>query len=327
MVAGRALYVPSMECQGRAVSTEAKKGPTVAVCQLNVDIDPSLTPMANRANNLANAKAAIEKAHEETGADIVVLGECFNCPYDVTQFQPYSEPIPTNMRDIVPESHPSTSMLSGVAKELGIYLIGGSFPELRNGKVYNTSVVFSPEGELIAKHAKVHLFDIDIPGKQSFKESDSLTAGDSVTTFDTPWCKIGLAICYDIRFPQLAVLMREENCKLLVYPGAFNTTTGPLHWELLQRARAVDNQCAVVTASPARNPNSAYQAWGHSTIVDSWGNVVATCDEKPTIISAEIDLEKVDQVRQNIPISKQRRFDVYSDIKPSSIYAARWNDN
>ena len=128
MVAGRALYVPSMECQGRAVSTEAKKGPTVAVCQLNVDIDPSLTPMANRANNLANAKAAIEKAHEETGADIVVLGECFNCPYDVTQFQPYSEPIPTNMRDIVPESHPSTSMLSGVAKELGIYLIGGSFP-------------------------------------------------------------------------------------------------------------------------------------------------------------------------------------------------------
>ena len=143
-------------------------------------------------------------------------------------------------------------------------------------------MVFSPEGELIAKHAKVHLFDIDIPGKQSFKESDSLTAGDSVTTFDTPWCKvlcsphlfvltgsqlitygvqIGLAICYDIRFPQLAVLMREENCKLLIYPGAFNTTTGPLHWELLQRARAVDNQCAVVTASPARNPKSAYQAW------------------------------------------------------------------
>eukprot|EP00656_Telonema_subtile_P010058 TRINITY_DN14801_c0_g1_i3.p1 TRINITY_DN14801_c0_g1~~TRINITY_DN14801_c0_g1_i3.p1 ORF type:complete len:211 (-),score=33.23 TRINITY_DN14801_c0_g1_i3:119-751(-) len=207
-------------------------------------------------------------------------------------------------------------MLSTIAKELGVYIVGGSIPEIRDGKVYNTAIVFSPEGELVAKHAKVHLFDIDIPGKQSFRESDTLTAGSSVTTFDTPWCKVGLAICYDVRFPQLASLMRQEGCKMLIYPGAFNTTTGPAHWELLLRARAVDNQCAVVAASPARNPNSAYQAWGHSTIVSPWGEIVATCEHEPTNISAEIDLNRVDEVRQNVPISKQTRDDVYHDVRP-----------
>merc|ERR1711924_173886 len=173
---------------------------------------------------------------------------------------------------------------------------------------------FSPTGEVVAHHSKVHLFDIDIPGKQTFRESDSLTAGSAVTTFDTPWCKVGLAICYDIRFPQLAVLMREQGCKMLIYPGAFNTTTGPAHWKLLQRARAVDNQCAVVTSSPARNPSSSYQAWGHSTIVDPWGEIVATCGHEPTTIHATVNLDRVDQVRQQVPISKQKRLDVYQDV-------------
>jgi len=117
------------------------------------------------------------------------------------------------------------------------------------------------------------LFDIDVPGKITFKESDTLSPGDNLTIIDSPWGKIGVGICYDIRFPELAMLMREKGVGLMVYPGAFNTTTGPLHWELLQRARAVDNQVFVATASPARNPDSSYQAWGHSSLISPWGEV------------------------------------------------------
>jgi len=158
------------------------------------------------------------------------------------------------------------------------------------------------------------VFDISVPNGITFKESDTLSAGNSITTFDTPFCKVGLGICYDLRFPQLGMLMREQGCKLLVYPGAFNTTTGPPHWELLQRARAVDNQLYVATASPARNPESKYQAWGHSSIVSPWGDVIATTEHDPDTIIAEIDLNRVDEIRQNIPISKQARLDIYSPV-------------
>ncbi|GBM25775.1 Omega-amidase NIT2, partial [Araneus ventricosus] len=116
----------------------------------------------------------------------------------------------------------------------------------------------------------VHLFDIDIPGKITFKESDALAPGKSLTTFTMGKWKIGLGICYDIRFPLMANIYAEKGCNLLVYPGAFNMTTGPAHWELLQRARAVDNQLYVATISPARDETASYHAWGHSTLVSPW---------------------------------------------------------
>ncbi|CAE7889029.1 Nit2 [Symbiodinium sp. KB8] len=173
-----------------------------------------------------------------------------------------------------------------------------------------------PLGTLIAKHRKVHLFDIDIPGKMTFKESETLSAGDSITTVDTPYGKIGIGICYDMRFPQLALAYRDSGCSLLVYPGAFNTTTGPLHWELLQRGRAVDNQAFVITASPCRNPDSKYQAWGHSTIVDPWGAIVATTEHEAATFVADLDLGQVETVRKQIPIMKQERLSLYPR-KPS----------
>lgn len=164
-------------------------------------------------------------------------------PYSTEQFPKYAEEIPPTAAELNIDSHPSTFMLHDEAKRSGIYLIGGSIPERdADGRVYNTSVVFDPTGDIVAKHRKVHLFDIDIPGRMTFKESDTLSAGSSLTTVDTPYGKIGIGICYDIRFPQLALLYREVGCKLLIYPGAFNMTTGPIHWELLQRARAVDCQ-------------------------------------------------------------------------------------
>lgn len=202
----------------------------------------------------ANISNAVKKIGEcaRAGAQIVCLPEMFNCPYSNDSFLPYSEAIPAGE---------TTRALLKVASDHKIYVIGGSIPERdpSSGKIYNTCVVVNPAGEMIAKHRKIHLFDIDIPGKMTFKESETLTAGDDVTVFNVDGIgKVGLGICYDIRFPELAMRMRKEGCKLLIYPGAFNTTTGPLHWELLARARAVDNQCYVAVVSPARNPESKY---------------------------------------------------------------------
>ena len=116
-----------------------------------------------------------------------------------------------------------------------------------------------------------------------------LIIGNNFTVFDTPYCKIGVGICYDMRFPELADVMRQQGAEMLIYPGAFNTTTGPAHWELLQRARAVDNQLWVATASPARNPASTYQAWGHSSLINPWGEVVATTGHDQDIVYGEVD--------------------------------------
>eukprot|EP00514_Thraustochytrium_sp_LLF1b_P001094 CAMPEP_0184508818 /NCGR_PEP_ID=MMETSP0198_2-20121128/957_1 /TAXON_ID=1112570 /ORGANISM="Thraustochytrium sp., Strain LLF1b" /LENGTH=291 /DNA_ID=CAMNT_0026898615 /DNA_START=5 /DNA_END=880 /DNA_ORIENTATION=- len=277
----------------------------LAMCQILVGTDKAI--------NLAAARTAIKEAAAK-GAQMVALPECFNSPYATSSFPVYAETIPATAGDLNEEEQPSTAMLIAAAKESNIYLIGGSFPEKDDKGVYNTSLVISPEGELVAKHRKVHLFDIDVPGGVTFKESDTLSAGNTITTFDTPFCKVGLAICYDIRFPQLAMLMRDAGCKMLVYPGAFNTTTGPPHWELLQRARAVDNQVFVATASPARNPDSDYQAWGHSSIVSPWGEVLATCEHGPATVFADIDISKADEMRQNIPVSKQLRTDLYNTV-------------
>jgi len=207
-----------------------------------------------------------------------------------------------------------TAMLVRVAKELNIYLVGGSIPEVDNktGKVYNCNVVVSPAGEILCKHRKVHLFDIDVPGKITFRESDTLTGGDQLTLFDTPWGRVGVGICYDIRFPQYAHLLRLAGAHLLLYPGAFNMTTGPIHWELLAKARAVDNQAFVAVPSPARNPSAGYQAWGHSSVVDPWGKVVATTEHEEVIVYAEVDLAEVQVPRSSIPVFDQKRDDLYA---------------
>ena len=226
--------------------------------------------------NLCNAETEVRTA-VAAGAQLVALPECFNSPYGASYFPAYAEAIPATGSGASSQEHPSTHMLCRVASELQIYLIGGSIPERdeSTGRLYNTCIVVGPDGTILAKHRKVHLFDIDVPGKITFRESDTLTGGDSMTLFDTPWGRVGVGICYDIRFSALAACMRQAGAHLLVYPGAFNMTTGPLHWELLARARAVDTQTFVATPSPARDMAAAYHAWGHSSIVSPWGEVRA----------------------------------------------------
>jgi omega-amidase len=256
----------------------------------------------------------------KAGAKLIVLPECFNSPYGTQFFPKYAEtllPSPPSADD-----SPSFHALSAIAKEANAFLIGGSIPEYSSTteKYYNTSLTFSPSGALLATHRKVHLFDIDIPGKIKFKESDVLSPGNKVTIVDLPnYGKIGIAICYDVRFPELAMIAARNGCFALVYPGAFNLTTGPLHWKLQARARAMDNQVYVALCSPARDMEASYHAWGHSLVAGPNAEVVAETDEKEGIVYAELDGEKISEVRKGIPIYSQMRFDVYPDVSDGNI--------
>ncbi|XP_056132173.1 omega-amidase NIT2 [Lampris incognitus] len=254
-----------------------------------------------KADNLSKARRLINEAAAQ-GSKMVVLPECFNSPYGTNFFPEYAEKIPGE----------STQMLSKAAKENKVYLVGGSIPEEDGGKLYNTCPVFGPDGGLMLKHRKIHLFDIDVPGKIRFQESETLSPGSGLSVFDTSFCKVGIGICYDIRFAELAQLYSKKGCQLLVYPGAFNMTTGPAHWELLQRGRALDNQVYVATASPARDETASYVAWGHSTVVNPWGEVISKAGSEEAVVYADIDLQYLADVRQQIPITAQRRSDLYS---------------
>jgi len=234
--------------------------------------------------------------------DFVALPEMFQCPYENEKFPLFAEP----------EGGQSWQLCSGLARQNGVYLSAGTIPEIADGKIYNTAYVFDREGRQIAKYRKTHLFDIDVRGGQYFKESDTLTAGDEIVVFDTEFGKMGICICYDIRFPELLRLMTDAGARLVLCPAAFNTTTGPMHWELLFRQRAVDNQVFMVGTSPARDEYASYQAWGHSVITDPWGRVLMEMDETEQVKVTEIDMGVVDEVREQLPLLKHRRPELYS---------------
>ncbi|XP_062210067.1 omega-amidase, chloroplastic-like [Phragmites australis] len=269
----------------------------VALCQLSVTAD--------KVRNIAHARAAIEAAAAD-GAKLVLLPEIWNGPYSNDSFPEYAEDIEAGGN-----AAPSFSMMSEVARSMQITLVGGSIAEYSGSNLYNTCCVFGSDGKLKGKHRKIHLFDIDIPGKITFKESKTLTAGQNPTVVDTDVGRIGIGICYDIRFQELAMLYAARGAHLICYPGAFNMTTGPLHWELLQRTRAADNQLFVATCAPARDTSAGYVAWGHSTLVGPFGEVIATTEHEEATIIAEIDYSLIEQRRQFLPLQSQRRGDLY----------------
>ncbi|ONK65360.1 uncharacterized protein A4U43_C07F36310 [Asparagus officinalis] len=276
----------------------------IALCQLFVTAD--------KERNIEHARKAIEEAAGK-GAELVLLPEIWNSPYSNDSFPVYAEDIEAGG-----DAAPSFSMLSEAARTLQITIIGGSIPERCGDHLYNTCCVFGKDGVLKGKHRKLHLFDIDIPGKITFKESKTLTAGQNPTIVDTDVGRIGIGICYDIRFQELAMLYAARGAHLICYPGAFNMTTGPLHWELLQRARAADNQLFVATCSPARDTSAGYTAWGHSTLVGPFGEVIATTEHEEAIIVEEIDYSLIELRRSNLPLEKQRRGDLYQLLMPKS---------
>jgi omega-amidase len=294
----------------------------LALCQMPVSPD--------KRANIKTAQNFLQRA-KEAGAHLAVLPECFNCPYDTKVFEQYAERIANPGEEVdskqETDDSPTVSALRRAAVDTGLIIVGGSMPELdpQSGYVYNTSLSFGPSGAMLAKHRKVHLFDVDVPGGIRFKESETLSPGHEMTVFSAPLfasedsvsgtkgLQVGVGICYDIRFPELSMAMvRSGGASLLVFPGAFNMTTGPVHWELLARARAVDNQVFVAVCSPARwDEEASYTPWGHSTVVDPWGTIIATTEHGPDLVVADIDLARLGQVRSAIPTTMQQRPDVY----------------
>ncbi len=241
--------------------------------------------------NIAAVKSLLD-SYDGPEADFVMLPEIFTCPYDNSCFPQFAES----------GKGETLRFLSNLARERKAYVIGGSIPELDDGKIYNTSYVFDRCGELIGKHRKIHLFDIDVKGGQYFKESDVLSPGREITVFDTEFGRMGVCICFDIRFPDLFIKMREAGVKMVFIPAAFNMTTGPAHWETLFKSRALDQQIYVLGCSPARDEGASYVAYGHSILTDPWGNVVCELGAEERILSAQIDFGYVDSVREQIPL-------------------------
>ena len=273
------------------------------------DAEGVKTPQMIKTEALLKAERACMEA-KEIGADMVCLPEMFCCPYETKNFPKYAEA----------DGGMVWKKCADLAREDGVYLVAGSVPELAmesdmgcmpTTRIYNTSYVFDREGKQIAKHRKMHLFDINVPGGQCFRESDTLTAGDEVTVFDTEFGKMGLCICYDVRFPELARLMALEGARMVLVPAAFNLTTGPAHWELVYRSEAMYNQMFYAATSPARDMEASYHAWGHSMVADPRGAVVAMMDEKEGYQVTELNLADVEPARQQIPLLAQRRTDVY----------------
>lgn len=265
----------------------------IALCQSNV--------VDNKGKNLENAYGLISEA-ASNGAQMVALCEMFNCPYSGKYFPDYGE------READSET---IRMLKAAAGEFGIYLIGGSLPELAEGRIYNTSYVLSPEGEVIAKHRKTHLFDVNIENGIRFMESEYLSPGEDLTVFDTPFGRAGLCICYDIRFPEMARSLVLMGARIIFIPAAFNMTTGPAHWDTLFRARALDNQVYMAGISPARDTAGVYTAYGHSIITNPWGQIVGEAGHTQEIIYGDIDIDYENKVREELPLLKHRRPNIY----------------
>jgi len=198
--------------------------------------------------------------------------------------------------------------LSELAAEQGIWLLGGSFPERIEGdsRVYNTSLAFAPDGQEAARYRKIHLFDVDL-GQNSYRESKHFAPGADVVVAQTAFGGVGLSICYDLRFPELYRAQAERGARVLAVPSAFMPETGRAHWEILLRARAIENQCFVIAAAQCGEHSRDRSSYGHSLIIDPWGNVLGRGAESPVVIDAECDMNELERIRREIPALDNRR--------------------
>ena len=254
----------------------------------------------DKQENLRHAEQLLEQL-DGKGVDLAILPEMFSCGYSNKQFRICSEPV----------GGETWQRLSRMAQKLGIYLVGGSIPEREDGNIYNTSFLFDRNGNQIARHRKIHLFDIEIDGGQRFCESATLSPGSDITVVDTDFGKLGLCICFDMRFQELAKIMGDRGAQLLVVPAAFNMTTGPAHWELMFRQRAVDNQLFTIGVAPARNESASYVSYANSILVDPWGTVIERAGIGEELLIADMDLSRCGEIRRQLPIRAARRNDLY----------------
>jgi predicted amidohydrolase len=242
--------------------------------------------------NLDRAETLVRSAAKQ-GAGLVVLPEVFGWRGPRGTEGEFAEPIPG----------PTSGRLGALARELRIHLQPGSITEAIPGerRCYNTALLFAPNGELVARYRKIHLFDVEIPGQVTAKESEARAPGRETVAVSTAIGSIGLSVCYDLRFPELYRRLVRAGAEILCIPSAFTFPTGAAHWEPLVRARAIENQCYVIAPDQCGTSPNGYRDYGGSMIVDPWGAVVARASEGESIILAEIRLDYLRKVRKELP--------------------------
>jgi nitrilase len=247
-------------------------------------------------DNIGTARGLIARA-AATGASLVVLPE-----YWAIMGQSDTDKVAHAER---PGSGPIQDFMAAAAREHGVWLIGGTLPLVspEEGRVLNTTLVFDPQGASVGRYDKIHLFGFT-RGAESYNESRTIVPGTSTGTFDAPLGRVGLSICYDLRFPELYRAMGE--CTLMVVPAAFTHTTGMAHWEVLLRARAIENQCYVLAAAQGGLHPNGRRTWGHSMLVDPWGEIKAVLPEGEGVVSGVIDPLFLASVREQLPALKHR---------------------
>lgn len=204
------------------------------------------------------------------------------------------------------DAGPIQECMATLSRQFGVWLIGGTLPLIspEEGKVLNTVLAYAPDGKRISRYDKIHLFGFK-KGDESYDESRTIMPGTTVGTFETPIGRVGLSVCYDLRFPELYRAMGD--CTLIVVPAAFTYTTGKAHWEILLRARAIENQCYVLAAAQGGKHVNGRRTWGHSMLVDPWGEIKAEIPEGEGVIVGDIDQELIARVRENLPALKHRK--------------------
>jgi len=258
----------------------------------------------NSADDVAANEAAVFALLEEAaagGADLAALPEVWPCQGSAPQVRAAAEPVPG----------PRTDRLCEVARRHRMWVHGGSVLEISDRqRIFNTSVLIDRDGELVATYRKIHLFDADPPGAVPSRESFLFAAGDQVVSADTEFGRAGLSICYDVRFPELYRRLAVAGAVLLFVPAAFRYETGVDHWDVLLRARAIEDQAFVIAAAQWGTwgpPDRERRTYGNSLVVDPWGRVIARAEDGVGVTFAELDLDEVRRVRQMLPALRHRR--------------------
>ena len=261
------------------------------------------------ASNLSQAETHVRQAARQ-GAELIALPEVMHLRVGGEQVGRYldaAEPIPG----------PMTQRFSTLAEELGVALLLGSIGETSHDpkRTYNTSVLITPDGSILATYRKVHLFDVSVDRDNGDRESERYLPGNALVSADLPvhlpGCKVGLSICNDLRFAELYRALALQGCKLIFVPANFTKATGQMHWMTLLRARAIENGCFIVAPAQCQRFPGGFEAFGHSTIIDPWGRVLVEHDDQSGTSVTTIDLKKVDEARQAIPVLQHLRPDVY----------------
>lgn len=260
------------------------------IAMLQIQVQEDVKDNLNQVQSLA-----IQSRKE--GADILVLPEMWNCPY-----------INEQIKKSVSSYDLCKELLQTLSDKLRCIIVGGTIAHKIEDKIYNECLIFD-HGKLIASYAKTHLFEVHT--KKDYQEKDVFTPGDHLQTFDTRWGKMGVLICYDIRFPEVARLLAIKGTRIIFCPAAFNKSVTLQHWIPLFQVRAMENQVFMVGVNPAHYQYDTFESYGHSIITDPFGKICYQMDEKEPYSITDIDLERIDSIRQRMPFWKIRRNDLY----------------